>query len=845
MMTASAKGNTMNLFKLSTVRNKMLLGTAAIALISAILAAVLIGLASINAARLTIEEQVRNELVSVREVKTTQVTSYFEGAKAEIQVLAQSPDVVNAMRTLPSAFFKFREQNSKTPADVGPHYDGDFTAEFKKRNAGAAPDTAPYLAKLGSDAASLQAAYIADNRNKLGEKFKLSDAADGSDYSKVHAQFHPRTPTAVVEKFHYYDFFLIDADSGHVVYTYFKELDFATSLRSGPWADTGLARAFKDALAADGDAPVILTDYAPYIPSYNDQAAFISTPIFDAGKKIGVLVLQLPIDEINAVMTYKGQWEKSGLGKSGETYLVGADLKSRSIARPLVENKAEYLKEIRAAGVDAKLAAAIEARGTNIGLQSVSTKAVTEALAGKDGFVRDIDYHNFAVLAAYAPLNILGLKWAIVAEIEEAEAFAPISDLRQSIALWGLGITLAVLLLAALIGRALVRTVTVPLNVLGDTVQRLSAGDSSARSPLKSTDEFGQFSGAFNQLLDERVATLAQAEADNKRNQAAILRLMNELGGLADGDLTTRASVTEDITGAIADSVNYTVEELGNVVKRINATSELVAQSTVGAQRGAQQLLSSARSQSTQIKSATAAALEVATAIGKVSDSATQAVSVARLSLEAAQQGGVAVQNSINGMNEIRENIQDTAKRIKRLGESSQEISEIVELIADITDQTNILALNAAIQAASAGQAGRGFSVVADEVQRLADRSAEATRHIAALVKTIQGDTQEAIAAMERSTQGVVQGTKAVDAAGHALTEIQQRTHEVTDLIDAVASSSYVQSELTKEVAQSIRETLDMTQRAMDDTTSTAATINELAVVSAELKNSVARFKVA
>ena len=275
---------------------------------------------------------------------------------------------------------------------------------------------------------------------------------------------------------------------------------------------------------------------------------------------------------------------------------------------------------------------------------------------------------------------------------------------------------------------------------------------------------------------------MARSETDRSGTQQAILRLMNEMGDLADGDLTVRATVTEDVTGAIADSVNYTIEELAVLVRRINDAAQRVSAATASAQRTSNELLAATERQSQEITEAGDAVLSMARTMSEVSSNATQSAQVARQSLDAAEKGAQAVTNSIRGMNDIREQIQETSKRIKRLGESSQEIGEIVELISDITEQTNVLALNAAIQAASAGEAGRGFTVVAEEVQRLAERSGEATKQIAAIVKTIQTDTQDAVSAMESSTRGVVDGAKLSDNAGQALAEISEVSKRLAGL---------------------------------------------------------------
>lgn len=335
-----------------------------------------------------------------------------------------------------------------------------------------------------------------------------------------------------------------------------------------------------------------------------------------------------------------------------------------------------------------------------------------------------------------------------------------------------------------------------------------------------------------------------EAKRQNDANQAAILRLMNELQEVADGDLTTQATVSEDITGAIADSVNYTVEELRTLVGRINSTAEMVTNASSQAQETSNRLLAASEAQSREIRNTGESVLRMAQQINEVSSSAMESANVARQSLAAAEEGQRAVQNSIAGMNEIRDQIQETSKRIKRLGESSQEIGEIIELISDITEQTNVLALNAAIQAASAGEAGRGFSVVAEEVQRLAERSAEATKQIGALVRTIQTDTQDAVAAMEKSTQGVVEGAKLSDAAGQALSNIGRVSRQLAELIEKISQDTSVQARSAGGVAQSIQHILTVNEETSLGTQKTADSISQLSALAQELKSSVARFKV-
>jgi twitching motility protein PilJ len=318
---------------------------------------------------------------------------------------------------------------------------------------------------------------------------------------------------------------------------------------------------------------------------------------------------------------------------------------------------------------------------------------------------------------------------------------------------------------------------------------------------------------------------------------------MNEMQALAEGDLTVKATVTEASTGAVADAVNVTVEELRTLVGRITDAADRVTSATAAAQQTSSRLLGAAEYQVREIRDTSASMLAMAQTMTEMSSSTAQSAGVARASVAASEKGQGAVRNAIAGMNDIRAQIQDTSKRIKRLGESSQEIGEIVELISDITERTNVLALNAAIQAAAAGEAGRGFSVVAEEVQRLAERSGGATKQIAAIVKTIQTDTQDAVAAMERSTQGVVEGTRLSDAAAQALSEIGEVSKRLAQLIESISKDARRHSDSVTGMASNMQDILTITQQTTEGTQRTALSIGQLAELAAELKGSVSRFR--
>ena len=335
-----------------------------------------------------------------------------------------------------------------------------------------------------------------------------------------------------------------------------------------------------------------------------------------------------------------------------------------------------------------------------------------------------------------------------------------------------------------------------------------------------------------------------QIQEENERNQMAILRLLDELGDLAEGDLTVNATVSEDFTGAIADSVNFAIDQLRQLVMVINSTAEQVSQSSERTQLKAVELTQASEHQAKEIAGVSASINEMAVSIDKVSNNATESATVAERSVVIAYNGAEVVQRSIEGMNVIRNQIQETSKRIKRLGESSQEIGDIVSLINDIADQTNVLALNAAIQASMAGEAGRGFAVVADEVQRLAERSAKATKQIETLVKTIQADTNEAVMSMESTTSEVVRGARLAKDAGEALEEVQSVSNTLSDLIQNISNAAQQQAKSAGHISNTMTVIQDITSQTSSGTLATARSVGELSEMAGALQESVTGFKI-
>ncbi len=346
---------------------------------------------------------------------------------------------------------------------------------------------------------------------------------------------------------------------------------------------------------------------------------------------------------------------------------------------------------------------------------------------------------------------------------------------------------------------------------------------------------------AFVRTRNDRLAG-ADVAAQNERNQQAILRLLDELSSLADGDLTVQATVTEDITGAIADSINYAIEALRELVTTVKDSSLLVDAAAKQTEAASQHLVRAAETQVKQAAGASESIAHVVLTIEEVSGNAERSSDVARHAVDVAHKGGEAVRRTIDGMNTIREQIQDTSKRIKRLGESSQEIGDIVELIEEIAEQTNILALNASIEASRAGESSRGFAVVADEVQKLAERSSNAARQIEVIVSTIQSDTNEAVVSMERSTTDVVGGALLAENAGAALVEIEQVSHQIASLVQNISSSTKAQTQAAADITESMRILREISSKTTESSASTSNAIGKLSELASQLRKTVSGF---
>lgn len=611
--------------------------------------------------------------------------------------------------------------------------------------------------------------------------------------------------------------------SGYVLHAANHGSDRYTNLISGPFKNTNLAKLTAKVLSTKSFG---MADFEIYMPAQNAPAAFMAQPVIFNNEVKFIVAVQLSITQIDAVAG-----ERTGLGQTGETYFVGKD--------EMLRNDSYRMKKQN------KVLTTILNSDYKI-----DTEASRSAMQGDSGTKVMKNYQDVLTLTSWQPVTIVepnpvnpeGIHWALITEIEESEVNQPAAafGLKMAGAMGGTmaGAVFLVIVSAIFLSGSLTRQIRHIMALFRD----IGMGNFNARCKVVSRDELGTMARSLNSMLDNTLH-LIQSNEERDKMQDAIMKLLMDISALTEGDLTIRAEVTEDMTGAIADSFNTMAEQLSRLVSQVkkstlevNTTSQEVSKTTIELSRRSDE-------HATQITNAVKAIEEMSKSIRVVSQHAVQSADVSDQAKQSAVSGAEAVRQTNIAMNAIRERVQEAARAIKRLGESSQEIGNIVQIINDISDRTSILALNASIQAAMAGDAGRGFAVVADEVQRLAEQSTNSTKQIETLVKTIQGEINEAGLRMDDSIQQVVHGTKLADGAHNKLEEIEEVSAQLADLVQAISKAANEQAESSAKISSTMKKVGETTSQASLQGKLTALSITNLAETSKQLRDSVDAFK--
>ncbi len=627
--------------------------------------------------------------------------------------------------------------------------------------------------------------------------------------------------TQLAEDYGFPDLYLINPD-GYIFYSAKHHPDYLTNILTGPFASSIFSNVVGKVLE---NKEMAISDYSLYEPAGGKPAAFVAAPILDnKGQVIMITALQIPIDQINTVMNTRNQFEAESQHKQdmaiADTYLIGTDGLWRSEA----SNAKKY-------GVDKTL---LNPKA------KLNTEAVREALAGKDDTKLIVNGAGETVLSSWAPFKYKDLTWAIISEISYDEVHAPVRRLMYII---GFTVLLATVLIAV-VSLFVAGGITRQAGEIMQVISKVERGDYSRQAKVTSNDELGQMASSFNTMTGT-IQNLVQSRQDehDKLNNS-IIQLLEEITLLADGDLTIRATVTDDVIGTLADSLNLMLDNLGRAFRRIKDSAEQVGATANVLSESTGELADQNSSQSKMVTDAVEKIAFLTDEIKKASEQAGQSADSSSASSHVAEEGAVAVRETSHSMEAIRSNVQNTARAIKRLGESSQEISEFARTINEISDRTSILALNASIQAAAAGEEGRGFAVVAEEIQRLAERAAISTRQIETLIRNILGEITEAGVSMDASIQEVVQGTKLSQNALEKLEEITTRSNEVATLIQTVAAASRFQAETTADLAKKMTEIGHISMETAQETMGASISMREMEAMGEDMLQAVAAFKI-
>ncbi len=829
------------------IGQKLLVGAAALTLVPLALTAGLLWQGATSLSSQTVEAQFQTQLSALRDQKSQQLRDEIQGRVAALRALGATRSSVDAMARLGTTFQGAAREGAKTANPAAQrqamldYVNSTFGAEFARRNPGKSPDLTALVDARDANAAVLQHEYIIANPNALGEKDKLMAAPGALSYHAAHAQFHPSFERAQ-KLFGFYDIFLIDTATDQVVYTVFKELDFGTRLTDGIAARSKLAEAYLRVKNAKSRDDFALTDFEPYLASYNDQAAFAAVPLFDGDRQVGVLAMQYPIDKITATINSNKAWDKIGLGESGDAYLVGPDKMLRTDLRDVLTAKAEFVQRLGdLASSDVR--ALIDKKSSTIGTVKADSTAAQEALAGRTGVERFVDFRGVPMLGAYAPLVIEGLNWGIVTAISQAEADAPVAELSRSTLVRSAVIAIVVLAAVGGLMSLFLRRFMQPIDTLHATVTAVAEGRTDARSRLEQADEVGELGRAFDKLLDERIAGLEEASKENETLNNSVIALLQTVFQLSNKDLTVRAEVTEDLIGTLSASINQLSDATGATLNEVLGIAEQVRTASESVNRQAGEVDTTAKGEREALE-------RMSLDLARASKHMTQVANLSERSNEAAERASSAtesalrtVSTTVRGMDELRQVISETEKRFKRLGERSQEISSAVGLINTISERTHMLAMNASMQAATAGEAGRGFAVVAEEVQRLSESSRQATTTISQLVNNIQLETNETLYTMNRLITQVVAQSEQAQRAGEQMTLTQETTAELVKMVREIAGFSEQQSLLARELQLSVLKLNKGSEQTVSVVTEQTRSTAVLVDTSRRLAHTVSQFK--
>jgi methyl-accepting chemotaxis protein len=739
-----------------------------------------------------LHESAEAKLSAISLVKKAQISEYFENAQRQLTGMAQSPQTVSAVRSFTNGFRTFIEDRDLSGIDIPEdktqlrgYYQSVFASEYTKNNPTKNPDIDGRFSQLGDEGIALQNSFIANNSNPLGKKQILDNTPFNTKYDTAHKTNHPYF-RAIVEQFGFYDIFLIDSESGDVVYTVFKEVDFATNLNNGPYSRSNLGEVFRKANSLSRNDRPALIDFACYYPSYETPASFIATPIFEGDRRVGVLAIQMPIDTMNRVMDVG-----TSLGDNGESYLVAGDGLPRSDSKLDIENRTITKAFLNPA--DGKM----------------TSEAIELALSGKTGVIVAPNYMGTETISAYAPIEAMGLKWAVITDEPTESALAAADTVAEStnnaqstLLFWSIGLTILVSAVILPFAYWIVRNLMLPINATINTLRDIAEGegDLTRRLDQSRPDELGELAKWFN------------AFANRIHDMVCIISTNSQLLATSSHQLSTNA---EQLSQGVSSSKEQSAS-VSAAAEQMSVNMRDVADSTDG--------------MSQTIRAVAASVEEMNQTIREIARNAEKSASVA---------GHAASLVEISN------------DKISNLGQAADEIGKVIEVIQDIAEQTNLLALNATIEAARAGEAGKGFAVVATEVKELAKQTATATDDIRTRIEAMQASTSDAVDSIREISQVINNVNEVSRTIASAVEEQSITTRQISDNVSTTASAAETVARGVAETALASREitenisrvdgVLMQTAEGADESRNAGTRLSELAE---EMNGLIGRFRI-